>query len=260
MDSNSTIGIILVVLAILIAVVMGGTAVDYYINVQAIFIVLGGTFGSVMMAYRPRTFFSALKNAALIFRKPKLSLADTIDTCVALSNLVRKDGIIAADNMEFDEPFMRKATNMMLDGHDKESIDQALTKEMVLSIERNNMSIKVMNSFAEIAPAMGMVGTLIGLVAMLVDLSNPETLGPSMAVALITTLYGAIIAFGFASPIATKLDQHNKEVFQYQSLVKDATLQILDGQNPKLTFEFLQSYIASELRRPEEAVSSIIKQ
>ena len=105
-----------------------------------------------------------------------------------------------------------------------------------------------------------MVGTLIGLVAMLVDLSNPETLGPSMAVALITTLYGAIIAFAFASPIATKLDQHNKELFQYQSLIKDATLQIVEGQNPKLTFDYLQSYIASELRRPSEAVSNIIKQ
>ncbi len=260
MDSNSAIGLILVLAAIVLTILLGGTAVDIYINVQSIFVVLGGTFGAVMLAYRPRTFFSALNNIALIFKKPKLSLEQAIDTCVSLSHLVRKDGIIAADNMTFDEPFLKKATDMLLDGHDKTSIDEALTKEMVLSIERNNMSIKVMNSFAEIAPAMGMVGTLIGLVAMLVDLSNPETLGPSMAVALITTLYGAIIAFAFASPIATKLDQHNKELFQYQSLIKDATLQIVEGQNPKLTFDYLQSYIASEFRRPSEAVSTIIKQ
>lgn len=260
MDSNSSIGMVLVLLAIIGTILLGGTGVGSYINVQSLFVVLGGTFGAVMLAYRPKTFFSALVNVGLIFKKPKLSMEQTIDDCIALSALVRRDGIIAADAMSFDEPFLAKAKELMLDGHDKAAIDQALTKEMVLSVERNNMSIKVMNSFAEIAPAMGMVGTLIGLVAMLLDLSNPETLGPSMAVALITTLYGAIIAFAFASPIATKLDQHNQEVFQYQALVKDAILQIVDGQNPKLTFDFLQSYIASELRRPSEAVSNIIKQ
>lgn len=249
MDNNSIIGTVLVVLAILIAILLGGTAVEAYINVQSIFVVVGGTFGAVMLAYRPKTFFSALKNIYLVFKKPALSLEQAIDTCIALSQLVRREGIIAADNMEFDEPFLKKATNMLLDGYDKESIDESLSKEMVLSIQRNNMSIKVMNSFAEIAPAMGMVGTLIGLVAMLVDLSDPETLGPSMAVALITTLYGAIIAFAFANPIATKLDQHNKELFQYQSLVKDATLQIIDGKNPKVTFDLLQSYIAADMRR-----------
>jgi len=259
MDNNSIIGIILVMLAIIIAIVMGGTAANAYINVQSIFIVFGGTFGAVMLAYRPRTFFSALKNILLVFQKPKLSLEETIDTCVSLSQLVRRDGIIAADNMNYDEPFLKKATNLLLDGYDKESIDEALSKEMVLSIDRNNMSIKVMNSFAEIAPAMGMIGTLIGLVAMLVDLSNPETLGPSMAIALITTLYGAIIAFAFANPIATKLDQHNKELFQYQSLIKDATLQIIEGKNPKVTFDLLQSYIDSDLRRPTDQVSNTTK-
>ncbi len=259
MDNNSVLGIILVVLAILVAILMGGTSAGAYINVQSIFIVIGGTFGAVMMAYRPRTFFSAIRNIVLIFQKPKLSLEQTIDTCVALSHLVRREGIIAADNMTFEEPFLKKATDMLLDGYDKDSIDEALSKEMVLSIERNNMSIKVMNSFAEIAPAMGMVGTLIGLVAMLLNLSDPETLGPSMAVALITTLYGAIIAFGFASPIATKLDQHNKELFQYQSLIKDATLQIIEGHNPKVTFDLLQSYIASDLRRPSNEVANIVK-
>ena len=251
---------ILVIAAILVAILMGGTQAAAYVNVQSIFIVIGGTFGAVMMAYRPKTFYNALKNTALIFKSPKISLEKTIDTCVALSHLVRKDGLMAADSMAFDEPFLKKASDLLIDGHDKDAIDEALSKEMLLTIERNNMSIKVMNSFAEIAPAMGMVGTLIGLVAMLVDLSDPETLGPSMAVALITTLYGAILAFGFATPIATKLDQHNKELFQYQSLIKDATLQIVEGQNPKVTFELLQSYIASDLRRPSDAVSNIVKQ
>jgi len=88
-------------------------------------------------------------------------------------------------------------------------------------------------------------------------LDNPDTLGGSMAIALVTTLYGAIIAFGVASPIATKLDQHNQELLAYQSLVRDALIQIIDGKNPKMTFELLQSYLDEGVRRPTDVVKNI---
>lgn len=257
MDKNSVIGIILVVLAVAGAVASGDSPVGAFINIPSFLVVFGGTFGAVMLAYRPTTFFAALRNIALIFKAPKMSLEDAIDKCIALSTLVRKEGFIAAEKMEVDEPFFKKAVDMLMDGYDRDSMDEALSKEMVLSVKRNNMSIKVMNSFSEIAPAMGMVGTLIGLVAMLVQLDNPDTLGGSMAIALVTTLYGAIIAFGVASPIATKLDQHNQELLSYQSLVRDALLQIIDGKNPKMTFDLLQSYLHEGVRRPTEVVKNI---
>ena len=260
MDRNSVIGLLLVVLAIAGAIASGDSPVRAFLNIPSLFVVLGGTFGAVMLAYRPTTFFSALRNIGLIFKAPSLSLEQAIDNCVSLSHLVRREGFIAAEKMEVDEPFFNKALEMLIDGYDKDSMDEALSKEMLLSIQRNNMSIKVMNTFSEIAPAMGMVGTLIGLVAMLVQLDNPDTLGGSMAIALVTTLYGAIIAFGVASPIATKLDQHNQELFSYQSLVKDAFMQIIEGKNPKVTFELLQSYLRQEHRRDVEAVKSITQE
>ena len=260
MDRNSVIGVILVILAIAGAIASGDSPVGAFLNMPSMFVVLGGTFGAVMLAYRPATFFSALRNIALIFQSPKLSMEEAIDNCVNLSNLVRREGFIAAEKLEVEEPFFKRALEMLIDGYDKDALDEALSKEMLLSIQRNNMSIKVMNTFSEIAPAMGMVGTLIGLVAMLVQLDNPDTLGGSMAIALVTTLYGAIIAFGVASPIATKLDQHNQELFSYQSLIRDAFIQIIEGKNPKMTFELLQSYIHHDLRRPTEAVKTITQE
>ena len=259
MDKNSLIGVVLVILAVVGAVASGDSPTSAFINIPSLFVVLGGSFGAVMMAYRPKTFFAALRNIILIFKSPKLSLEDAIDKCVTLSHLVRREGFVAAEKIETNEPFFSKALNLLLDGHDKEAIDEALSKEMILAIQRNNMSIKVMNSFAEIAPAMGMVGTLIGLVAMLVQLENPETLGGSMAIALVTTLYGAIIAFGFATPIATKLAQHNQEEFSYQSMIKDAIIFAVEGKNPNITFDLLQSYLEKELRRPSEAIKGIVK-
>ena len=260
MDRNSVIGLVLVILAIAGAIASGDSPVRAFLNIPSLFVVLGGTFGAVMLAYRPKTFFSALKNVALIFKSPKVSMEKAIDDCINLSHVVRREGFIAAEKIEVEEPFFRRALDMLIDGYDKDSLDEALSKEMLLSIQRNNMSIKVMNTFSEIAPAMGMVGTLIGLVAMLVQLDNPDTLGGSMAIALVTTLYGAIIAFGVASPIATKLDQHNQELFSYQSLVRDAFIQIIEGKNPKMTFELLQSYLHQDVRRPTEAVKGITQE
>ncbi len=248
MDKNSVIGVLIVLVAIVGGLVNSGVPIASFFELTSFAIVFGGTFGAVMVAFRPRVFFSALVNIKVIFSNPKISMQDAISNCVDLSHLVRKNGFIAAESMQIDEPFFKKSVTMMVDGYDKDSIEQALNKEILLNINRNNLSIKVMNKFAEIAPAMGMVGTLIGLVAMLTNLESPETLGPKMAIALVTTLYGALIAFGFAVPIASKMDQHNQELYQYECLIRDAIVQVMEGKNPRMTFNLLQSYLHKEVR------------
>ena len=151
-----------------------------------------------------------------------------------------------------------KTMEMLVDGYDIPTVEGLLNKEIYLTRERNQLSVKVLTTFSEFAPAMGMVGTLIGLIAMLQNMEDPDSIGPSMAVALLTTLYGALIANGITTPLAKKLNARSNEILLYQTLVKDAAVKIMQGENPKATFDFLQTYVETHKRRSSEQMKSII--
>jgi chemotaxis protein MotA len=132
---------------------------------------------------------------------------------------------------------------MLVDGLDDNKLEESLAKEIFLTRERHNSSIEVLNSFSELAPALGMIGTLIGLVAMLMNMDDPKAIGSAMAVALLTTLYGALMTNCFSSPLAKKLSERSLEIYQHQSLVKDAVVCISKGENPRYTLEYIQTCI-----------------
>jgi chemotaxis protein MotA len=144
---------------------------------------------------------------------------------------------------------MQKGVDMLVDGHDADVVRATLQKDINLTTERHEMGSEMMMSIANVAPAMGMIGTLIGLVAMLSNMDDPKSIGPAMAVALLTTLYGAFLANVIATPIAAKLKLRMAEEKMNQELVLDAVLGIQDGQNPRVIEGLLRNYLSEGKRK-----------
>lgn len=250
MEKGTSIGMILLVVAVVGGILSSGVPMLSFINMPSIFIVFVGTFGAVMISHRINVFFDALTNIGKAFAMPTTDAPATINKLVELAEISRRGGYLALEEVPVDDPFMQKAINLLIDGHDLETIEAVLNKEVYLTRERNTASVKVLNSFTETAPSMGMIGTLIGLVGMLLTMDDPKTIGQSMSVALLTTLYGAFLAFGITGPLAKKLGERSNEIRLHQSMIKDGFVRIANGENPKAIYEFLQSYLDERKRRP----------
>jgi len=249
-DKASGIGLSVILLAIISAIFMSGAAPSIFISIPSLLIVVGGTFGAVMLSYRINNFFNGISNIRLAFSSNQPNLFETLDKLVELSEVARKKGVLALEDKTLDDEYLQKGVNLLLDGHDTETIEFAFNREILQTRQRNNQSIKVLNSFTELAPAMGMAGTLIGLVAMLVAMDDPKSIGPSMSVALLTTLYGALLANAFTGPLANKLGERADEIKQHMMLVRDGILHISRGDNPKLILEMLASYLGENIESP----------
>ncbi|MBN7820748.1 MotA/TolQ/ExbB proton channel family protein [Bowmanella sp. Y26] len=258
MDKGSVIGILLVIAALVLGIVSGGESLLSYINAPSIAIVIIGTFGAVILSVRPEVFFKAIGNIVHAFRRNKLDMAQAIETCVRLADKSRRGGLLALEQESLSDPFVKKAMDMLVDGYDVATVEALLNKEIYLTRERNQQSVKVLMAFSEFAPAMGMIGTLVGLVAMLQNMQDPASIGPKMAVALLTTLYGALIANGITTPLAKKLSARSNEILLYQSLIKDAAIKIVQGEHPKATFDFLQTYVDNHKRKSQEEMKQLM--
>ncbi|NQZ10847.1 MAG: MotA/TolQ/ExbB proton channel family protein [Algicola sp.] len=260
MDKGSSIGLVVLLVAVIGGILSTGAPMISFFDVPSVFIVIIGTFGAVMISYRLPVFIVALLNISLAFRAQTTHPLETVEQLVDLADISRSGGFLAMEGVKLSDPFMAKAKDLLIDGHDIETLEAILTKEIFLTKERNNSSVKVLNSFTEIAPAMGMVGTLIGLVAMLLSMEDPKTIGKSMSVALLTTLYGALIANGITGPLARKLSERSSEIKQHQSMVRDGFVRIANGDNPKAIHEYLQSYLEETKRRPPLSASELQSQ
>ena len=173
---------------------------------------------------------------------------ELIEKAVQLGDSARKGGFLALEEAEIPNAFMQKGVNMLVDGHDADVVRATLLKDISLTEKRHETAIGIFRSLGDVAPAMGMIGTLIGLVAMLSNMDDPKAIGPAMAVALLTTLYGAFIANVIAIPLADKLAIRNQQEKQNNQLILDAILGIQDGQNPKVIEGILRNYLAQGKR------------
>ena len=233
------------------AVVTGGE-VGIFINVPSILIVVGGTIFAVLVKFTLSQFLGAFKVAAKAFRFKTADLEDIIAEVSELADLARKNGLLALESAQITHPFLEKGIGLLVDGHEPEVVQTMMEKEMRLTQQRHKIGASIFTSLGDTAPAMGMVGTLIGLVQMLSNMSDPASIGPAMAVALLTTLYGALIANLLALPIADKLNLRLKEESQVKSLVIDALVAIQAGQNPRVIRSMLKNYLP-ERRRVDDA-------
>lgn len=251
MDLATLIGLIGAFGIVLTSIVLGGSA-GTFVNTPALLVVFCGTFLVTMMKFSLGSFLSATSIAVKAFIHKPLPAEQLIETAVELAKTARQGGLLALEDAEVPDDFMKSGLGYLVDGHPADIVRAMLTKDLQLTLKRHNDGQDIFKAIGDVGPAMGMIGTLIGLVQMLSNMDDPKQIGPAMAVALLTTLYGAILANMFALPIADKLAVRSNEENHRKSLIIDALLGIQAGQNPRVIENMLETYLPRSQRQQEE--------
>jgi chemotaxis protein MotA len=250
-DLATLIGFLVAAGIILAAIVLGGDPLMFF-NVPSLLVVGGGTIGAVLMQFSLGQFLGAMKVGMNALFNKMASPKELIETTVDLANTARKGGLLALEEKDTGNPFFQSGIQMMVDGHEPDVVRTTMLSDMNLTIERHETGQKIFKAIADVAPAMGMIGTLIGLVQMLANMEDPKTIGPAMAVALLTTLYGAAIANVFANPIAEKLGLRSSEEKMIKSMIIDSVSGIQEGRNPRVIEGMLMTYLPGSDRNLDD--------
>ena len=251
MDIASIIGFILAYVIIGGAIGLGGPFV-IFINVPGLMVVIGGTFAVTLMRVTLGNFLGSFKIGLKGFFYKLDATQALIDESVELANIARKEGILALEGREISNSFLESGIGLCIDGHAPEVVKNLMSKDINMSIERHSQGADMFKAMSVYAPAMGMIGTLIGLVQMLSNMSDPAAIGPAMAVALLTTLYGAIIANAFASPLAEKLILISNYEKLNKNLILESIAGIQEGTNPRVLKQLLNAYLPASKRQEDE--------
>ena len=257
MDTASLIGILSGLGLIIGAIYIGGDFQNF-INVQGMMIVFGGTIAATLITFQFKDVIGAFLAAFFVFSEKKVDPNDMVETMIELCTISRRQGLIALSRLEIEDDLLRKACNLIADGSKEDLIRDTLNIEIDSMKQRHFIIQDVFRKMALYAPSFGMMGTLIGLVQMLRQLSNPETIGPSMAVALLTTFYGMLLATLFFLPIAGKLKDRTLVEVMNLEIIFEGAISILEDNNPIFVYEKLSSYIPAKKRRPRRPVISKI--
>ena len=203
---------------------------------------------AVLMKFPMPHFFGAFKVAMKAFFNKAEDPAKLILEGVELANVARKEGVLGLEGRDIDNEFLQRGIQLCVDGHEPDFVRTMLGKDINMTIERHERGQAIFKAIGDVAPAMGMIGTLIGLVQMLSAMDDPKAIGPAMAVALLTTLYGAIIANAFALPIADKLAHRSQEERLNKALILETIGSIQEGLNPRVMEELLKTYLPASKR------------
>ena len=250
MDLATLLGLVGAMGVVMAAIITGGSPI-IFMNIPSILIVLGGTALVVMMKFTLGQFFGAFKVAARAFMFKLDEPEDLITQVVELATIARKEGMLALENAEINNEFLRDGVRMLIDGNNRDVVSAVMSKDLQQTIDRHKWGSKVFSATGDVAPAMGMIGTLIGLVQMLSSMDDPKSIGPAMAVALLTTLYGAVLANMVAIPIADKLDLRKAQEGRIKAMCIDGVLAIQEGQNPRIIESMLKAYLEPKERNKE---------
>ncbi len=253
MDLASIIGLISCLGIVVFGIVYGQDAsvIINFIDPASIFITLGGSFMSVlMMAPSFKGFISNLSSFSLILKIQQTNEEETIRSIIGLSNVARKEGLLALEEAanSIEDDFLKKGVLLIVDGTDPELVRSILETELSCVEERHSKIVGFWEALAAMGPAWGMIGTLIGLINMLQEMDDPGAIGPNMAVALLTTLYGSMLANWICIPIATKLKAKNTEEIMIKELMVEGLLSIQAGENPRVIEEKLKSFLSPSRR------------
>ena len=233
---------------IIIGAIATGGDVMLFVNVPSILIVVGGTFMVTLMQVSLGDFLGSFAIGLKAFLYKIDDPKKLIEEAVVLADVARKNGLLALEGQQISNEFMEKGIGLCVDGHDPSRVQKMLTTDIDLTIKRHEVGQRMFKNMAIIAPAMGMIGTLIGLVQMLANMSDPAAIGPAMAVALLTTLYGAVIANAFAQPMADKLGRVSELERANKSLILETISGIQEGMNPKVLEQMLGTYLPPKHR------------
>ena len=233
------------------AMTMSG-GIGIFVDVPSVLIVLVGTFFVVLMKFNLSQFLGCFKIAGKAFMFKLVDPVELIDEVVELADDARKNGLLSLEDKEVSDPFLQSGIQLLVDGHDPEVVRSLLHKDMSETLKRHEVGSAIWKQMGDTAPAMGMIGTLIGLVAMLANMADPASIGPAMAVALLTTLYGAMLGNMVALPISDKVALRRNEESRIRNMIIDALMGIQAGQNPRVIDSMLRNYLPSAKRVMEE--------
>ena len=249
MDIATLIGVVLCFAFVIISICLGqdGPAgIKYFIDAQSVMITIGGAFAAVLTGCTMKEFINGLKSITISFKLPALDAAGIIKKIIELSNVARKEGLLSLEEAagDVDDPFLKKGIMLVVDGTDPDLVRGIMETELVSIDDRHKANIGFWDNVASMGPAWGMIGTLVGLVMMLYHMEDASTIGPAMAVALITTFYGSLIANWICTPVATKLKVINNAEMQVKEIMIEGLLSIQAGENPRVIEEKLKSFLA----------------
>ncbi len=254
MELGSLIGLIAGAIFMFLAMFIGAgydiMLLGAFVDIPSMMIVFGGTFASLLIGNPLPNVINGLKVFKKVMEKQELSSQEGIEKIVELANLARKEGLLALEAAveDVDDDFLKKGVVLVVDGTDPELVRNILETELIYLETRHKDVRGVWEYLGAMSPAWGMIGTLIGLVLMLLDLSDPDTIGPKMAVALLTTMYGSIIANYIAIPVANKLKIFSDEEMLIKEVLIEGILSIQAGENPRIIEEKLKSFLSPTLR------------
>ena len=253
MSFSTLIGLIAGVTIVLVAMALG-SSIMMFVNIPGMMIVVGGTIAATMIRYSMADSFRAIGMSFHVLKVSKeiKDFNELIDITEDLLRLIRAKGALAMESYEVNNEFYQSGVRMMVDGYSPEQVSQTLKEKNKRLMEKAETSAGVFRSIGEAAPAFGMIGTLVGLIQMLSNLSDPSAIGPSMAVAMLTTLYGAMIANLFALPIADKIESWAQNEADRQHLIIEAVDSLTHGHNPAVMRDLLAPFLGTPSKKVVE--------
>lgn len=253
MDLASLIGLIAGVVVVVFGIISGDqgpSALGNFWDLPSFIITLGGSLTCLLTMNSIPSYILGLKGVTLAIKAQSINESETIKKIIDLSNIARKEGLLQLEEAagELNDQFMKKGVLLIVDGTDPDLVRAILETELVCIEVRHKGVINFWQDWAAMGPAWGMIGTLIGLVNMLVNLNDPSTIGGAMSVALLTTLYGSLIANWIATPISKKLTANNEAEVKMKEVMIEGLLSIQAGENPRVIEEKLKSFLAPSQR------------
>ena len=250
MDLATIIGIVSAFGLVLVAMLLGGDLV-MFIDPPSILIVIGGTIGVTLVNYPLRDVLKVIGVVQKVFFDKVEPVPELINQFVEFATRARREGILALENTmkEVTDPFLSKGLQLTIDGLEPGAIKEIMETEIDYVAERHRLGAEIFMTMGTFAPAMGMVGTLIGLVQMLQNMSDPSSIGPAMAVAILTTFYGAVMANMLFLPMSGKLKNRSNEEVMAKEIIVNGILAIARGDNPRVIEQKLHSFLPPSLRQ-----------
>lgn len=254
MDIASLIGILSGFALLIFGIISSGgvAAIKNFLDAPSALITFGGAFTAMLTTMSLKDWTGGLKSFTMIFKQPQIDIPNMINRIIELSNVARKEGLLSLEEAagDLNEPFLKKGILLIVDGTDPELVRAVMETELISTEGRHKSRIAFWDDLGAMGPAWGMIGTLVGLVNMLQNMSDPSSIGPSMAVALITTLYGSLLANWICAPTAGKLKYNNAQEMMLKEIMIEGILSIQAGENPRIIEEKLKSFVAPGDRGP----------
>src|SRR6056297_702912 len=251
MDISTIAGLGLGVVMILMSMMLGGSGMGVYINVPSVLMVIGGSFGALMISNPLTRVLHIMQYINIIVQEKKYPLEQTISSLISFSERARREGLLVLEDgiEDVQDDFLKNGIQLVVDGTDPEIIKAVMYNDIAQLEQRHEVGAKLFGDWGSLAPAFGMIGTLAGLIAMLANLDDPDAIGSGMALALITTMYGSILANLVLIPFKNKLEDRHRDEMLLRDIMTEGVLSIQAGDNPNILKYKLVSFLDPSRRR-----------